>query len=279
MTRIESTLMEKTGSPIRTPVASQRGPHAVPPGMTAAEWNMRCDLAALYRVVAHYGWGDLLSTHISARVPDDRSKFLINPWGLLFEEVTAANLIKVDEHGNVLDETEYKINPAGYLIHSCVHVGRPEIDCVLHLHTTDGTAVATQKAGLLPITQHALVIYDHIAYHDYEGLVLNSAEQKTLLADLGDKRMLILRNHGTLTAGRTVGEAFTLMYRLERACRMQIAAQKTGQPLTELPQSVIDEGIAGGERVFGAKGPMPGGQAEWAAMLRKLDLLGIDYRH
>jgi ribulose-5-phosphate 4-epimerase/fuculose-1-phosphate aldolase len=268
-----------TASRTRTPAAAARESEPVPAGMTAAEWNMRCDLAALYRVVAYYGWGDLLSTHISARIPDDRSKFLINPWGLLFEEVTATNLIKVDEHGNVLDKTEYKINPAGYLIHSCVHVGRPEIDCVLHLHTRDGTAVATQRAGLLPLTQHALVIYDHIAYHDFEGLVLEPTEQKTLLADLGDKRMLILRNHGTLTAGRTVGEAFTLMYRLERACRMQVAAQKTGQPLTELPQSVIQEGMAGGERIFGAKGPMPGGQAEWAAMLRKLALLGIEYRH
>lgn len=238
---------------------------------------MRCDLAALYRAVALFGWGDLLSTHISARIPDDRSKFLINPWGLLFEEVTAANLIKVDEHGNILDKTDYRINPAGYLIHSCVHVGRPEIDCVLHLHTKDGTAVATQTAGLLPLTQHALVIYDHIAYHDFEGVVLDPAEQKSLLADLGDKRMLILRNHGTLTAGRTVGEAFTLMYRLERACRMQVAAQNTGQPLKALPQSVIDKGIEGGERVFGSKGLMPSGQAEWAAILRKLALLGVDY--
>ena len=280
------TLVDATGAAGRLaaaagvePGAARGEPGAAPPGMSTAEWRVRCDLAALYRVVALYGWADLLSTHISARVPDDRESFLINPFGLLFEEVTATNLVKVDEHGNILDKTEFTINPAGFLIHGCIHAGRPEVDCVLHLHTRDGTAVATQKAGMLPLTQHALVIYADIAYHDFEGVVLDPAEQKSLLADLGDKRMLILRNHGTLTAGRSVGEAFALMYRLERACRMQVAAQSTGQPLNELSQRVIDHSIGDGERVYGKKGLMPGGDMAWAAMLRKLDLMGIEYRH
>ena len=170
-----------------------------------------------------------------------------------------------------------RINPAGFMIHGCVHAGRPEVACVLHLHTPDGCTVATQVAGLLPLTQHALVILDDVAYHDFEGVVLDPAERARLLADLGDKRMLILRNHGTLTAGRSVGEAFALMYRLERACRMQVAAQNTGQPLRTLPQAVIESTMATGRRAFANDGFLPAGQMEWAAMLRKLDSMDIDY--
>lgn len=247
-----------------------------PQGMSVAEWAMRCDLAALYRVVALFGWGDLLSTHISARVPGEEGAFLINPFGLLFEEVTARNLVKVDAQGRPAGGVG-RINPAGFMIHSCVHAGRPEVDCVLHLHTSDGCAVATQDAGLLPLTQHALVIYNDIAYHDFEGVVLEAGEQPRLLADLGDKRMMILRNHGTLTAGRTVGEAFALMYRLERACRMQVAAQCTGQRLRELPAAVVAATAEQGRRAFGKEGFLPAGQMEWAAMLRKLEALGIDH--
>ncbi|MCW5656828.1 MAG: class II aldolase/adducin family protein [Burkholderiaceae bacterium] len=245
--------------------------------MSDAEWKMRCDLAALYRLAAIHGWGDLLATHISARVPDARDQFLINPYGMLFEEITASSLVKVDEHGKVLSETDYIINPAGFVIHSCIHVARPDIDCVMHLHTRDGTAVATQAGGLLPATQHALVIYDQVTYHDFEGPALDPDEQSRLVADLGDKRIMILRNHGTLAAGRTVGEAFVLMYRIERACRMQIAAQSGGQPLYPLPQSVIDKSIECGRTIFSKSGFAGEGHREWAAMLRKLQREGSDH--
>lgn len=246
-------------------------------GVSEAEWRTRCDLAALYRLAALHGWGDLLATHISARVPDEREHFLINPYGMLFEEITASSLVKVDEQGRVLSDTDYIINPAGFVIHSCIHVARPDIDCVMHLHTRDGNAVATQKCGLLPATQHALVIYDQVTYHDFEGPALDPDEQSRLVADLGDKRIMILRNHGTLTAGRTIGEAFVLMYRIERACRMQIAAQSGGQELNPLPQSVIDKSIECGRTIFSKSGFAGEGHREWAAMLRKLEREGSDY--
>jgi ribulose-5-phosphate 4-epimerase/fuculose-1-phosphate aldolase len=250
---------------------------SLPQGMSQAEWDTRCDLAALDRLAALHGWGDLLATHISARVPDEREHFLINPYGMLFEEITASSLVKVDEDGRVLSDTDYIINPAGFVIHSCIHVARPDIDCVMHLHTRDGNAVATQKCGLLPITQHALVIYDQVSYHDFEGPALDPDEQQRLVADLGDKRIMILRNHGTLTAGRTVGEAFVLMYRIERACRMQIAAQSGGEELNPLPQSVIDKSIECGRTIFSKSGFAGEGQREWAAMLRKLQREGSDH--
>lgn len=246
-------------------------------GVSEAEWRVRCDLAALYRLAAQQGWGDLLATHISARVPDEREHFLINPYGLLFEEITASSLVKVDEQGCILSDTDHIINPAGFVIHSCIHVARPDIDCVMHLHTRDGNAVATQKCGLLPATQHALVIYDQVTYHDFEGPALDPDEQSRLVADLGDKRIMILRNHGTLTAGRTIGEAFVLMYRIERACRMQIAAQSGGQELNPLPQSVIDKSIECGRTIFSKSGFAGEGHREWAAMLRKLEREGSDY--
>jgi ribulose-5-phosphate 4-epimerase/fuculose-1-phosphate aldolase len=252
--------------------------HSAPPkGMSDAEWRARCDLAALYRVAAMQGWGDLLATHISARVPDQRDHFLINPYGLLFEEITASNLVKVDEHGNICSETEHIINPAGFVIHSCIHVARQDVDCVMHLHTRDGNAVATQKCGLLPATQHALVIYSQIAYHDFEGPALDPDEQQRLVADLGERNIMILRNHGTLTAGRTVGEAFVLMYRIERACRMQIAAMSGGEELNPLSQDVIDKSIACGREIFSGAGFGGEGQREWAAMLRKLARDGSDH--
>lgn len=250
-----------------------------PSGISEEEWKMRCDLAAAYRLVADFGWTDLLGTHLSARVPGTDDHFLINPYGMLFEEITASSLIKVDQDGNILSDTDYMINPAGFVIHSCIHVARPDVDCVIHLHTRDGDAVATQKCGLLPITQHALVIYDEVTYHDFEGPALDFDEQKRLVADLGDKRIMILRNHGTLTAGRSVAEAFVLMYRIERACRMQIAAQSGGQELNPLPQSVIDKSIKAGRMLYSKGGLSPEGEKEWKALLRRLDRQGSDYKH
>jgi len=249
-----------------------------PQGISEEEWRMRCDLAAAYRLVADLGWTDMLATHLSARVPGTDDHFLINPYGMLFEEVTASSLIKVDQDGNILSDTDYMINPAGFVIHSCIHVARHDVECIMHLHTRDGNAVATQKCGLLPITQHALTIYDQVTYHDFEGPALDLDEQKRLVADLGDKRIMILRNHGTLTAGRTVAEAFVLMYRIERACRMQITAQSGGQELNTIPQSVIDKSVKVNERVFSKEGFAPLGEKEWAALLRKLDRQGSDYK-
>lgn len=252
--------------------------NSAPRGIPQAEWQVRRDLAAAYRLAAMHGWSDMLATHISARVPGTDHEFLINPYGMLFEEITASSLVKVDQQGNVLSKTDYIINPAGFVIHSCIHVARPEVGCVMHLHTRDGTAVATQEAGLLPATQHALVIYGDVTYHDFEGPALDPDEQKRLLADLGDKRIMLLRNHGTLTAGRTVAEAFVLMYRIERACRMQIAAQSGGQALRPLPREVIDKSIAVGRQIFSRGGFSPEGEKEFAALLRKLEREQPDYR-
>lgn len=248
-----------------------------PGDMTADEWRMRCDLAACYRLAAMFDWTDMLATHISARVPGTDDEFLINPYGMLFEEITASSLVKVDQEGNILSPTDYMINPAGFVIHSCIHRARPDVGCVMHLHTREGCAVATQGCGVLPITQHALVIYDQITYHDFEGPALDPDEQSRLVADLGDKRIMILRNHGTLTAGRTVAEAFVLMYRIERACRMQLAAQSGGQALQPLPQAVIDKSIDLGRRLFSKGGLSPEGEKEWVALLRKLERAGSDY--
>lgn len=241
------------------------------------EWSARCELAALYRVADMYGWTDLLSTHISLRVPGEEEHFLINPFGLLFEEVTASNLVKVDESGAIVGKSDYPINPAGFVIHGCIHKARPDVNCVIHLHSQNGVAVATRKSGLLPVTQHALVIWDHLAYHDFEGPALDRAEEERLVRDLGDKRMLILRNHGTLTAGRTVGEAFVLMYRLERACRIQVAAAGGGEELNALPADVVEKSIGCGKSIFSKGGFSPDGKLEWAACRRRLDRLDSGY--
>ncbi len=242
------------------------------------EWSLRCELAAAYRLVAEFGWSDLLSTHISARIPGPEDHFLINPYGLLFDEMTASDLVKVDQSGSILSDTGYAINPAGFVIHSCIHAARRDVGCVLHLHSRDGVAVATQDCGLLPATQHALMIWEQIAYHEFEGPALDLEEQKRLVADLGRRRILILRNHGTLTAGRTIADAFVTMYRLERACRMQIAAQSSGQRLHEIPQSVIDASVTGARTLLADDGFAPLGQKEWRALIRRLDRNAPDYR-
>src|SRR5687768_2532192 len=203
------------------------------------EWQARVDLAAAYRLAAHYGWDDLIFTHISARVPGPDHHFLINPYGMMFDEIKASSLVKVDLNGRIVNDTPYIINPAGFTIHSAVHAAREDALCVMHLHTDYGIAVSAQKDGLLPISQQALFPLSSLGYHDYEGLALNDAEKPRLIADLGTKNNLILRNHGLLTIGESAAEAFLSMYILERACRIQILAQSGGAELVTVPQQIV----------------------------------------
>jgi ribulose-5-phosphate 4-epimerase/fuculose-1-phosphate aldolase len=246
--------------------------------VSAEEWAMRVDLAACYRLVEIFGWSDLLGTHLSARVPGEEDAFLINPYGLLFEEITASSLVKVDEDGNILSPTEYRINPAGFVIHGAVHMARPEVACAMHTHTPAGTSIATQKNGLLPLTQHALAVIAHTAYHGYEGIATDMNERERLVADLGDANILVLRNHGLLTVGRTVAEAFVWMYRAERACRMQLAFQSSGAEATEIPAEVQATTIARNRLANSPQGHRPIGVLEWPALLRKLDRVDTSYR-
>src|ERR1700694_1863583 len=204
------------------------------------EWQTRVDLAAAYRLVALYGWDDLIFTHISARVPDSEHHFLLNPYGMMFDEVTASSLVKVDLDGSKVTESPYFVNPAGFTIHSAVHAARADALCVMHLHTDYGIAVSAQQDGLLPISQQAMLALSSLAYHDYEGLALNEDEKRRLVADLGDKSHLILRNHGLLTVGRTAAEAFLSMFLFERACKIQILAQSGNGALLPIPDSIIE---------------------------------------
>ncbi len=237
--------------------------------VSAMEWEQRVKLAAVYRIFARMGWDDLIYTHISARVPGGEEHFLINPFGLMYEEVTASNLVKIDLEGQRVDPDEVnEINYAGYIIHSAVHEALPELQCVIHLHTDNGVAVASQKDGLLPLSQYNLFQYGGVAYHDYEGLALDADEKQRLVADLGERRMMILRNHGTLTVGESIDEAFFHMYNLERACKIQIAAQSGGAALSLIPEETMEDYRADkpvGIR-FGGYGAL-----ELAAWMRKLD--------
>jgi ribulose-5-phosphate 4-epimerase/fuculose-1-phosphate aldolase len=214
-----------------------------------------------------FGWDDLVFTHLSARVPGPDHHFLINPYGQLFEEITASSLVKIDMDGNKVEESEYNVNPAGFTIHSAVHMHREDANCVMHLHTVDGTAVATQEEGLLPLNQTAQLIIGDLAYHDYEGVAFDHDERPRLQSDLGDKGSMLLRNHGTLTVGSTVAQAFTRMYFLERACSMQIATMSSGKPLyaTQDPVIAKNEAIGKGGLMMAADGLI------WPALLRKLD--------
>ncbi len=241
--------------------------------MNEEEWQTRVDVAACYRLIAHFGMDDLVYNHISARVPGKEEHFLLNPFGLLYEEVTASNLIKVDLDGNIVSDTEYGINPAGFVIHSCIHRHRHDMACVIHTHTTAGIAVSAQKNGLLPLSQTSLLYKNLIGYHEFEGLALNPDEQQRLLADLGrDKQLLILRNHGLLACGRTVPEAFIMMFYLEQACRIQIAAQAGGE--VNLPSSDVQE-LTHGQAMKGFGAAL--GEMEFTALKRRLDRQGADY--
>jgi ribulose-5-phosphate 4-epimerase/fuculose-1-phosphate aldolase len=242
--------------------------------VSAEEWQVRVDLAACYRVIAMYGWDDLVFTHVSARVPGGDNHFLINPYGMLFEEITASSLIKVDLDGDKVLESPHPVNPAGFTIHSAVHEARHDAGCVLHTHTRAGIAVSAQASGLLPISQTSLFPYVTLGYHDYEGVALNEAEKPRLVADLGSNHALILRNHGLLTAGETIADAFLFMYVLETACQIQIMAQSGGGDLVQVPQPVVDGIQAQAEQV--TKGL--GGALVWPGLLRKLDRRDSSYR-
>ena len=252
-------------------------PARVPRGLSAAEWEARCELAAAFRIAATLGFGDFLGTHFSLRVPGTDDQFLINPYGMFFEEITASSLIKVDTEGRKLSESPYEVNRAGFVIHSAVHMGADEAHCVMHLHTTTGVGVATQRQGLLPITQMALTCWGELRYHDYEGVADNEDERKRIVDDLGDGTMMLLRNHGTLTVGATVGEAFARMNRLERACRFQIAALSGGAEPNPIPQEIIDYTSQQGKQLA-ATGRGAGGKLLWNALRRKLDREDPGYR-
>ena len=238
------------------------------------EWQARVDLAAAYRLVAHYGWDDLIFTHLSARVPGPEHHFLINPYGMMFEEITASSLVKVNLEGQIVMPSSYFINPAGFTIHSAVHASREDALCVIHLHTDYGIAVSAQADGLLPISQQSLFALASVAYHNYEGLALNEDEKSRLVGDLGNKSYMILRNHGLLTVGKTPAEAFLSMYILESACRIQILAQSGGATLLPVPQPIV-EGVAS---QLDAVTVGQGAQLAWPGLLRKLDRLDPSYR-
>lgn len=240
--------------------------------VSAEEWALRCDLAACYRLVALYGWADLVFTHISARLPGTDHHFLINPYGLLFEEVTASSLIRVDQSGNKLSDSPFTVNRAGFVIHSTIHAAREDAQCVLHTHTRAGVAVSAQRCGVLPISQQSTFVLGSIAYHAYEGVALRDEERPRLRSDLGDATFLMLRNHGLLTVGRTIADAFLSMYIFETTCQIQIAARSGGELISIQPE--ILSGVAEAARV---QTEGLGGRFVWPALLRKLDRLDSSY--
>jgi len=237
-----------------------------PTQVSDVEPHIRRDLAACYRLIAQLGWDDLTANHISARLPVPGEVFLINPYGLFFEEVTASNLVKIDSEGAILEPTPYTVNRAGFVIHSAVHMARPDAGCVIHLHTNAGVAVSTLKEGLLPLSQMAMLILDDVAYHDYEGVAVDLDERVRLQRDLGDKNLMILRNHGTLAVGRTVGEAFRRIHLLEKACEIQVASLGMGRPL-HFPAPEQDAKTRG----FGPRAVATNAELAWPALLRRLD--------
>lgn len=241
--------------------------------VSEAEWQTRVNLAACYRMVAQYGWDDLIFTHISARVPGPEHHFLINPYGMMFEEVTASSLVKVDLAGEKVMASDYDINPAGFVIHSAIHENRDDAKCVLHLHTTEGVAVSALKDGLQAYSQQSLFPLASLSYHDYEGVALNPDEKARLVADLGETQAMILRNHGLLTVGETIADTFLAMFILQRACEIQLKAQATGQPLIQVPQQIV----AGIRQQAKEVTRNVGGQLAWPGILRRLDRLNPGY--
>ncbi len=245
---------------------------------SAAEWQARVDLAACYRLVDFFGMADMMANHISSRVPDEEGAFLINPYGMMYDEITASCLIKVDLAGKVLSQPDfgdlnYGINKAGYVIHSAVHEARPEVGCVIHTHSWASMAVSSLDCGLLPLTQTAMRFLK-IGYHEYQGVVLNTQEQASLIRDLGQGEALMLRNHGILVVGRSVGEAFNWTHRLELSCRAQIGAMACNSPMRPVPAQVLEEtwnNYQPGTR-------RPYGVMEWSALLRKLDRIDPSFR-
>ena len=243
--------------------------------VSAEEWQLRVDLAACYRLVALYGWSDLIFTHISARIPGPEHHFLINPYGLMFDEITASSLVKVDMQCNKLIDSPYPVNPAGFVIHSAVHEVREDVQCVLHTHIRAGVAVSAQKYGLLPISQQSTFVLASLAYHGYEGVAFRDEEKPRLQADLGQANFLMLRNHGLLTCGKTIADAFLAMYTFEAACKIQIDAQAGGGELTQVHPQILT-GVAQAMKV--QTGGL-GGAFVWPSLIRKLDRTDPSYRH
>ena len=232
------------------------------------EWQARVDLAAAYRLVALFGWDDLVMTHITAKVPGPEHHFLINPYGLMFDEITASSLVKIDLDGKVVMDTPFPINPAGFTIHSAVHTARDDAKCVLHVHSVNGVAVSAQKDGLLPISQHSIFVLASLSYHDYEGVALRDDEKPRLVQNLGTSNHLMLRNHGLLTVGQTVADAFANMYYFETACMMQVRAQAGGGELIEIDPQIIATAMEQAREVTKGKGI---GELTWPGLLRRLD--------
>lgn len=242
-------------------------------GFDAQEWALRCDLAAAYRLIAHFGMDDLIFTHLSLRLPGPSDRFLINPYGPMFDEITASSLLVVDAHGAAVgNSADTQVNPAGFVIHSAIHRARHDAQCVMHTHTLAGMAVASLQCGLLPVNQMSIEFYGQLATHPYEGIAEDLAERERLVEDLGDKPAMILVNHGLLTVGRTVAEAFYYMYYLEMACRIQVAALSTGRELS-LPADDVCRYASG---QF-SRGSPTKGQRPWAALRRRLDRISPDY--
>jgi len=246
--------------------------------VSAQEWQLRCDLAACYRLVALFGWTDLVFTHISAKLPESVSgpgahHFLINPYGLMFDEITASSLVKVDERCNKVIDSPFPVNPAGFVIHSAVHEARHDAGCVLHTHTRAGVAVSAQKAGVLPISQQSTFVLSSLAYHDYEGVAFRDEEKPRLQADLGTANFLMLRNHGLLTVGKTIADAFLNMNIFENTCQIQVSAQAGGSELQHVNPQII-KGVSEAMRVQTGG---TGGSFVWPSLIRKLERMGGDY--
>jgi ribulose-5-phosphate 4-epimerase/fuculose-1-phosphate aldolase len=237
------------------------------------EWQLRIDLAACYRLVALYGWDDLIFTHVSARVPGPDHHFLINPYGMTFDEITASSLVKIDHDARKVLDSPYEINPAGFTIHSAIHAARDDARCVLHTHSVNGVAVSAQKAGVLPLSQQSTFVLGSLAYHDYEGVALNAEEKPRLVRDLGDKSFFMLRNHGLLTVGPSVADAFLLMYLFEATCMIQLRAQAGGELVP-----IGDKIIAGSAMMAKAVTRGAGGALAWPGLLRKLDRIDPGFR-
>ncbi len=241
--------------------------------MNPSEWQARVDLSACYHLCALNGWDDVVYTHISAAVPGEAERYLINPFGLRFDEVCASNLVKVDRDGNPVDAAQYDINRPGFALHAAVHGARHDVVCVMHLHNVNGIAVGAQSEGLLPLSAHALRFYGVLAYHDYEGLAMTDGEQARLLERLADLPAMLLRNHGSLVCGRTIAEAFVLMEALDKACSIQLKAQSAGGRRHVPPHEVC---LRAHQELLGDG--TPDGKLEWPALLRKLDKLSPNYR-
>lgn len=254
-------------SALSTSPASVRG------RVSPEEWDQRVALAAAYRLVAYFHWDDLIFTHLSARVPGPEHHFLINPYGMLFDEITASSLVKVDLAGNKVMESPYEVNPAGFTIHSAIHAARDDAKCIFHVHSLNGIAISAQASGVLPISQQSIFVLSSLAYHDYEGVALRDDEKPRLVADIGNKNFLMLRNHGLLTVAENIAEAFLALYTFERTCAIQVHAQGLGDKLIPIDPRIIAGAQAQAKQVTRGAG----GSLAWPGLLRKLDRLDPSY--